>query len=162
MSISGIAGSYGNYNQVNAYTGIENNSKDAGKIEDTGKKVGKTSSPQECQTCKERKYQDGSNENVSFKAATHISPEAAGSAVMAHEGEHVANAYAKAAEGKGEVVSASVSIHTAICPECGRSYVSGGTTTTMIRYTNESNPYQKEKKAQDAAKLIGSNINYVA
>lgn len=156
MTIGGIAGSYGNYNQVNAYAGVGNNSEDAGK------KIGKTSSPQECQTCKERKYQDASNENVSFKAATHISPEAAGAAVMAHEGEHVANAYEKAAQGKGEVVSASVSIHTAICPECGRSYVSGGTTSTMIRYSNESNPYQQEKKAQDATKLIGSNINYVA
>ena len=28
-----------------------------------------------CQTCKNRKYQDGSDENVSFKAAAHISPE---------------------------------------------------------------------------------------
>mgnify|MGYP001188840773 CR=1 FL=1 len=32
----------------------------------------------ECQTCKNRKYVDGSNEaNVSFKNAAHISPEAA-------------------------------------------------------------------------------------
>ena len=30
----------------------------------------------ECQTCKNRKYQDGSNENVSFKSASHISPPA--------------------------------------------------------------------------------------
>ena len=36
----------------------------------------------ECQTCKNRKYVDGSNEaNVSFKNAAHISPEAASSAV---------------------------------------------------------------------------------
>lgn len=41
----------------------------------------------ECQTCKNRKYVDGSNEaNVSFKNAAHISPEAASSAVRAHEG----------------------------------------------------------------------------
>ena len=52
----------------------------------------------ECQTCKNRKYQDGSNENVSFKSASHISPEAAGIRVAAHEAEHVSNAYAKAAE----------------------------------------------------------------
>ena len=81
---------------------------------------------------------------------------------MAHEGEHVANAYQKATQGDGEVVSANVSIHTAVCPECGRTYVSGGTTSTVIRYSNESNPYQQEKKAQDAANLIGSNIDYVA
>ena len=37
----------------------------------------------ECQTCKNRKYQDGSNENVSFKSASHISPEAAGIRVAA-------------------------------------------------------------------------------
>ena len=53
----------------------------------------------ECQTCKNRKYQDGSNENVSFKSASHISPEAAGIRVAAHEAEHVSNAYAK---GEGE------------------------------------------------------------
>lgn len=42
----------------------------------------------ECQTCKNRKYVDGSNEaNVSFKNAAHISPEAASSAVRAHEGQ---------------------------------------------------------------------------
>ena len=156
MSVGGISGSYGNYNQVSAYAGADASSGDAGK------KVGHTSSSQECQTCKERKYQDASNENVSYKAATHISPDAAGAAVMAHEGEHVANAYQKAAQGEGEVVSANVSIHTSVCPECGRTYVSGGTTSTVIRYSNESNPYQQEKKAQDAANLIGSNIDYVA
>ena len=156
MSVGGISGSYGNYNQVSAYAGADASSGDAGK------KVGHTSSSQECQTCKERKYQDASNENVSYKAATHISPDAAGAAVVAHEGEHVANAYQKAAQGEGEVVSANVSIHTSVCPECGRNYVSGGTTSTVIRYSNESNPYQQEKKAQDAANLIGSNIDYVA
>ena len=45
----------------------------------------------ECQTCKNRKYQDGSNENVSFKSASHISPEAAGIRVAAHEAEHVSS-----------------------------------------------------------------------
>ena len=40
----------------------------------------------ECQTCKNRKYVDGSNEaNVSFKNAAHVSPEAASSAVRAHD-----------------------------------------------------------------------------
>ena len=126
------------------------------------KKVGRTSSPEECQTCKNRKYQDGSNENVSFKSAAHISPSSAGSAVRAHEGEHVSNAFSKAAEKGGKVVSASVSIRTSICPECGRTYVSGGTTNTMLKYPNESNPYQQERKAQDAMNLIGSQIDYVA
>lgn len=122
----------------------------------------RTSSPGECQTCKERKYMDGSNENVSYKAAAHISPSASGAAVRAHEGEHVANAYDRAAEGNGKVISASVSIHTAVCPECGRTYVSGGTTTTTIRYSDESNPYQKQQKALDALRFTGNNIDYVA
>lgn len=132
-----------------------------GRGEDSGKVAGK-STPQECQTCKERKYQDGSDENVSFKAAAHIAPGAAGAVVRAHEGEHVSNAYTKAAKAGGQVVSASVSIHTGVCPECGRTYVAGGTTRTTIKYPNESNPYQKARKAQDALKLRGNNINYAA
>lgn len=129
---------------------------------DKTKKAGRRSSPEECQSCKERKYQDGSDENVSFKSATHISPESAGARVRAHEQEHVSNAYKKAAQNNGKVINASVSIHTAICSECGRTYVSGGTTNTTIKYSNEENPYQKERKAQDAFRLIGANIDYVA
>lgn len=124
--------------------------------------VSRKSSPAECQTCKERKYQDGSNENVSYKAASHISPNAAGTAVRAHEGEHVSNAYSKAAMNNGKVISASVSIHTSVCPECGRTYVSGGTTNTMIRYSDESNPYQQNQKSLDALRFTGNNIDYVA
>lgn len=122
------------------------------------KKPGRRSSPEECQTCKERKYQDGSNEaNVSFKSAAHISPEMAASAVRAHENEHVTNAYAKAEKNEGKVINASVSIHTAICPECGRTYVSGGTTSTTIQYKNEENPYQQNQKGRDAAEFTGAN-----
>ena len=125
------------------------------------KQPGRKSSPSECQTCKNRKYQDGSNEsNVSFKSAQHIDPASAYSEVSAHEGEHVSNAYNKAREGNGEVVQASVAIHTAICPECGRTYVSGGTTTTQIKYPNESNPYQQSRKSSDAAnQLLGMNFS---
>ena len=62
------------------------------------KSPGRKSSPAECETCKNRKYQDGSDEMVSFKSATHISPQSAASAVRSHEQEHVANAYKKAAQ----------------------------------------------------------------
>lgn len=127
---------------------------------DKKKKPGRRSSPEDCETCKTRKYQDGSDEsNVSFKSAAHISPQAAGAAVRAHENEHVTNAYNKASKNDGKVLSASVSIHTAICPECGRSYVSGGTTNTMIKYTNEDNPYQKELKVSDTPRLLGANVD---
>ncbi len=127
--------------------------------DDTKAHPGRKSSPDECKTCKERKYQDGSDEMVSFKAAAHVSPEAAGSAVRAHEGEHVANAYKKAAQGNGKVLQASVAIHTAVCPECGRTYVSGGTTTTKIKYSNEDNPYTKNLKNSDNGLLSGMNLD---
>lgn len=128
--------------------------------EDTTVNPGKKVSPAECKTCQNRKYQDGSDEaNVSFKAAAHISPEAAGQAVRAHEGEHVANAYKKAAESGGKVLQASVAIHTSVCPECGRTYVSGGTTTTKIKYGNEDNPYAKNRKNMDNGLLSGMNFD---
>lgn len=119
--------------------------------ESTEKQAGKKSSPAECETCKNRKYQDGSDEDVSFKSPAHINPNAAASRVRSHEQEHVNNAYKKAAENNGKVMSCNVSIHTDICPECGRTYVSGGTTATQIKYMNEQNPYQKEMKSSDAA-----------
>ena len=128
--------------------------------ESTERKAGKNSSPAECQTCKERKYQDGSDEDVSFKAAAHIDPNAAASRVRGHEQEHVSNAYKDAAENNGKVLSCNVSIKTSVCPECGRTYVSGGTTATQIKYFNENNPYQKEMKSSDAvSKYRGRNID---
>ena len=131
MAIGAIGG-YNNYDGYNNYYGYDNGN-------DNGRK---SSPPQECETCKNRKYVDGSDEvDVSFKSPSHVSPDAAASAVRAHEGMHVSNAYDKAAQDNGKVINASVSIHTAVCPECGRTYVSGGTTHTQIKYYNESNPY---------------------
>ncbi len=112
----------------------------------------------ECEMCADRKYKDGSDEMVSFKSPAHISPQSAASAVRSHEQEHVSNAYKKAASNNGEVMQASVRIKTSICPECGRSYVSGGETTTQIKY-NEENPYGKSFKSADAAGVIGSNFD---
>ncbi len=127
---------------------------------DTDKKAsGRKSSPEECQTCKNRKYQDGSDEMVSFKSAAHISPAASASAVRAHEQEHVSNAYKNAAQKNGKVLNASVSIRTAICPECGRSYVAGGETRTQIKYYNEENPYQQDLKGSDKVRYLGMNVD---
>ena len=117
------------------------------------------SSPAECETCKERKYQDGSDEMVSFKSAQHISPQAAAARVRGHEAEHVSNAYKTAAQKNGKVLQASVSIKTAVCPECGRTYVSGGETATKIKYSNEDNPYQQARKSSDRQALVGANID---
>ena len=68
--------------------------------------------------------------------------------MRAHEGEHVSNAYNKAQEDGGKVLQASVSIKTAICPECGRVYVSGGTTRT----TTASEPDTAEAMQQQDGK----------
>lgn len=149
MTIGGISNSIGYYNNYGNY-----NTDD--------KKINGVSSGEECQTCKNRKYVDGSDENVSFKSAAHISPSASGARIKGHEAEHVANAYDKAAEKDGTVISASVSIRTEICPECGRTYVAGGETRTVIKYPNESNPYQQNQKSLDAAIYPGANIDYVA
>ena len=104
----------------------------------------------ECQTCKNRKYQDGSDDpGVSFKTATKIAPEQVASAVRGHEQEHVVREQAKAQREDRKVVSQSVTIHTAICPECGKVYVSGGTTrtTTMANPVEEVKPAEDEKKS---------------
>ena len=128
--------------------------------ESTQVQPGKKVSPAECQTCKERKYQDGSDEMVSFKTAQHISPTEAGTKVRAHEQEHVSNAYEKAAKDGGKVLQASVSIHTAICPECGRTYISGGETNTKIQYSHEEeSPYMKARKKMDQQLLPGMNFD---
>ncbi len=146
---------------VNAVSGIDGEKKSANP--DEVKKPGRKSSPEDCETCKNRKYQDGSDEgNVSFKAATHISPESAAAKVRAHENEHVSNAYKKAAKDNGKVMNASVTIQTSICPECGRTYVSGGLTKTSIKYTNEDNPYTKNQKQLDAMNMRGANVDFAA
>lgn len=129
--------------------------------ESTEVQPGKKSSPAECETCKERKYQDGSDEQVSFKSAAHISPGASASAVRGHEQEHVSNAYKKASQGNGKVLQASVSLKTAVCPECGRSYVAGGTTRTQIKYSEEQkkNPYFENMKARVSDAVKGQNLD---
>ena len=102
MAVSGI-GNYGNGMQSALNYG-----------ESAVKSPGRKSSPAECETCKNRKYQDGSDEMVSFKSAAHISPGASGSRVRAHEQEHVSNAYKKAAQKNGKVMAANVSVRTSV------------------------------------------------
>ena len=102
----------------------------------------------ECETCENRTYVDGSNENdVSFKTPGRIAPEAAASRVLAHEYEHVRNAYQEEKEEGSDLVNVSVSLKTAICPECGKTYVAGGETRTTMRNGVEENPYAKQQEA---------------
>jgi len=112
----------------------------------------------ECQTCKERKYQDGSNDpGVSFKTPTNIAPEQAASAVRGHENEHVVREQAKAQREDRKVVSQSVTYHTDICPECGKVYVSGGTTRTVTKADTaqqaqqQSQPYKQDPRVPFSA-----------
>lgn len=101
----------------------------------------------ECQTCKNRKYKDGSDDpGVSFKTPTHISPENAAYAIRSHEMEHVSHAQAQAQREDQDIVSQSVTYHTAICPECGRTYLSGGTTRTVFQKSQELYSEKPETK----------------
>lgn len=103
--------------------------------------VNKSGTVKECQTCRMRKYSDVSDDpGVSFKTPTHISPNASASAVSSHENEHVNREKAKAADENLDVVAQSVTISTGACPECGRTYVSGGETRTITRAKNDPQP----------------------
>ena len=105
----------------------------------------------ECETCEKRKYQDGSDDmGVSFKAPTNIKPEQAASAVRGHEMEHVVREQAKAKREGREVVSQTVTMHTGICPECGKAYVSGGTTQTVTRAAADNSAGQQEDNQRNA------------
>ncbi|MBQ3076666.1 MAG: hypothetical protein IJC43_02300 [Clostridia bacterium] len=107
----------------------------------------------ECQTCAERRYQDGSDDpGVSFKTPAHIDPSVAASVVRGHEQEHVSREQAKADREGREVVSQSVTLHSDICPECGKVYVSGGTTRTTTRAENDPQQEQQRQAEQEKQK----------
>lgn len=121
----------------------------------------------ECQTCKNRKYVDGSNEgDVSFKAPAHIEPQNAAATVMSHEQEHVANAIAEGNKENKELVNVSVTLHTSVCPECGRVYVSGGTTHSTMRTTTggseNRNPYAQQQANLNYLMSAGTNLDISA
>ncbi len=100
-----------------------------------------------CETCEQRTYQDESNDpGVSFKTPTRLSPERAAYAVAGHEQEHVLNAQADARVEEKEIVYQSVRIYTDTCPECGRVYVSGGETRTMMK--------EKPKQKEEAGRIL--------
>ena len=106
----------------------------------------------QCQTCEKRKYQDVSDDmGVSFQTPTQVDPNMAAAAVRGHENEHVVREQAKARQEDREVVSQSVTIHTDICPECGKVYVSGGETRTVTRAagSDENNAIRQEQAGQE-------------
>lgn len=84
-----------------------------------------------CETCANRRYVDDSDDmSVSFQTPTNIHPSIAAVAVAAHEQEHVQNEQANALRDNRTITHQSVTFQYAICPECGRFYVAGGTTRT--------------------------------
>lgn len=117
--------------------------------------------PIECQTCKNRRYQDGSDEMVSFKTGGHIDPGESYAKVMSHEQEHVANARAEGNKDNKELVSVNVSLKTAICPECGRAYAAGGTTRTVMKSYGDD-PYSKNQKSFESEATKGNRIDAIA
>lgn len=105
----------------------------------------------ECQTCKKRKYQDGSDDpGVSFKTPTSVDPKMAQSAVRGHENEHVIRERAKALQEDRKVISQSVTYRNAICPECGKVYLAGGTTRTVT--VNQPKPYEPPEDKNESGK----------
>lgn len=150
--VSSTGQAVGAANKINGVTPV------AAKGPSTIEKV----KPTECQTCKNRKYMDQSNEaDVSFKAPAHISPSASFAAVSAHEQEHVSNAVNEGNKPGSQLVSSTVTLKMAICPECGTSYVAGGVTNTTIKY-NVSNPYDNARKSLEGTMVKGMNFNAVA
>lgn len=112
-------------------------------VEDTQKAMNDA----ECKTCKERKYQDGSDDpGVSFKTPAHIDPGQASSAVRGHELEHVVRERARAQKEGRRVISQSVTMQTGICPECGRVYTAGGVTRTVTAADTKPKEAPKDPK----------------
>lgn len=88
----------------------------------------------QCETCRNRRYKDDSNDSaVSFQSASTMSPAQASYRVRGHEMEHVRRERIKADNEGKRVVSQTVRILTDTCEECGKIYVSGGLTKTVTR-----------------------------
>ena len=68
-----------------------------------------------------------------------------------HEQEHVVREQAAAKREGREVVQQSVTLHNAICPECGKVYTSGGTTRTTTAEVQRPEQESNEKQQQQGA-----------
>ena len=107
-----------------------------------------------CPSCEARRYVDRSDDpSVSFQTPQKVSPGQSKSAVLSHEREHVVNEGAKARKENREVVSSSVSLQYAKCPDCGKTYVASGLTTTVTRSKS-----QLEQEAQDNGKKLIAKV----
>ena len=84
----------------------------------------------------------GNTLSVSFQTPTRIDPAVVESQVRAHEMEHVGHEQARAEAEDKKVISQSVTLHTGICEECGRIYISGGTTKTVTKEDPQKQAFQ--------------------
>lgn len=101
----------------------------------------------ECKTCESRRYVDQSDDpSVSFQTPTKVNPNMAMGAVTSHENEHVRNEQSKAQREGREIVNQTVTLTYDTCPECGRNYVSGGTTRTTSISRHDSGDGQGAAK----------------
>jgi len=101
--------------------------------------------PGECKTCASRKYVDDSSDpSVSFQTPTSVSANMSTAAVASHENEHVGNERAKAYRDDREIINQTVTLKYAVCPECGKTYASGGNTRTVTRAKPESDREETE------------------
>jgi hypothetical protein len=83
-----------------------------------------------------------------------VSPQSAALAVSAHESQHVQHEQTKAMREGRKVVFQSVQIHTEICPECGRGYVSGGKTTTITADKRDQKPVPKPAQKPEPGQIL--------
>ena len=74
-------------------------------------------------------------------------------AVAAHASEHVRNEQLDAKASGRIIVSQTVTIHTDICPECGKMYISGGTTRTVTK-ADESSDSSETKQNQPQTQIV--------
>jgi hypothetical protein len=105
----------------------------------------------DCETCKSRTYQDRSSDGgVSMQSPTQLSPEEAASAVMSHEREHAARDAAQAKSEGRDVIYNNIRLFSSICPECGKTYISGGQSQTVT----EKKPEEQQGLLQQPGQLM--------
>lgn len=160
MNISGYNNNYYYYASNNISRYDANIPTNASQLKDPKVAQNSPTGKIECQTCKNRKYVDGSNDpGVSFKTPGHIDPQNSAAQVMSHEMEHVRNEKAEASSKNREIVSQSVKLQTSTCPECGKVYVSGGTTTTVTKASPDKSDYFKKNYEKIMAGFFGKTID---
>lgn len=153
--INNVSGGIDNNNisKINPYSnvqGIQNgeNSDEVNQLKKSGKI--------DCQTCKSRKYVDGSDDpGVSFKTPQGIDPSQSAAKVYSHEREHYTRESAAAQREGRKVVSNTISLKRAVCPECGRSYVAGGETRTVTRSDNQKEANKEHFREQFFNNTVG-------